>query len=401
MNGRISESHKGGFAVSENENRRSMVLSRVGQRTLTLDQASRILALSPRQVKRIWKRFREDGEQGLAHGNRGRPSNRAFPDELKKNILRKYREHALGLGPTRFAEELGEQGIVIDHETLRRWLIESDLWKLSRNRHMTPQVNRCGRGFGELLTLVSIPSNRIGAGLPAAYHLCVRDEATSITLWLLAPEESSTAAMRLLWLWIDRHGIPAALRCQRRFMLRDNRHPTLEEQLAGSEQRTSFARSCERLGIDAGVMNPSQARGVVLDLKPLTCFLESELHRLQAATFEGVNTMMQGAIGDKLNSLFATCSEAVTDYHVPIVDGTDLRSIFCTQQEQCVGPDLVIEHNHRRFRLEMGFQNIRKPIHKIVLSEWLDGSLHFLIKGMELHFQEIRSTRQQTDKLAI
>lgn len=387
--------------MSENENRRSIVLSRVSQQTLTLDQASRILALSSRQVKRIWKRFREEGERGLAHGNRGRPSNRAFSDEFKNNLISRYREHAPGVGPTRFAKQLEQQGIVIDHETLRRWLIESDLWRLSRTNHMTPQVNRCGRGFGELLTLVSIPSNWIDAGLPAACLLCVRDEATSMTLWSLAPEESSAVAMRLLWLWIDRHGIPAALRCQRRLMHCDNRHPTLEEQLAGSERRTAFARSCERLGIDVGVMNPSQARGVLLNLKPLTGVLASELHRLPIATFEGVNIMMQGAIGDKLNSLFATYSEAVTDYHVLIVDGTDLRSVFCTQQEQWVGRDLVVEYTHRRFHLQMVFPDDRKPMQKVVVSEWLDGSLHFFFKGAELACQEIPSPRRRTDKLAM
>lgn len=387
--------------MSENENRRSMVLRRVSQHALTLDQASRVLELSFRQVKRIWKRFQEYGDQGLAHGNRGKPSNRAFRDEFKKDILRRYREHAPGLGPTRFAKELGNRGIVIDHETLRRWLLERDLWQLSRNRHMTPQGNRCRRGFGELLTLVSVPSRWLDAGLPAAFLFCLRDEATALTLWSLAPEESSDAAMRLLWSWIDRHGIPAALRCQRRFILLENRHPTLEQQLAGGEQVTSFSRSCERLGIEAAVMNPSQARGVLLDLKPLMGSLESELHRRRAATVERVNTLLQGTIGEMLNSRFATDSDAATNYHVPIVDGTDLRSIFCMQQEQHVGPNLVVEHNHRRFRLELGFPHVRKPIQKIVVSEWLDGSLHFLVKDMELHFQELRSTRRPTDKLAI
>jgi transposase len=378
-----------------------MVLNRVSNRTLTLDQASRILALSSRQVKRIWKRFREEGEQGLAHGNRGKPSNRAFPDVFKEEILGKYRKHAPGLGPTQFAEELEKSGIVIDHETLRRWLIESDLWKLSRNRIMTPRANRSGRGFGEVLTLVAIRSGSIIAELPTACLLCIRDEATSRSLWLAAPEESSAAAMRLLWIWIDRHGIPAALRCARRFVLCENRHPTLEEQLAGDEQRTPFARSCERLGIDVGALNPPQARTVLLDLKPLMGFLESELRGSSAATFEGVNAMMQGPLDDKLNALFATCTPCPADYHVPIVDGTDLRSIFCTQQEHRVGPDLVVDHNHRRFRPRSGCAIIREPIQKIVVSEWLDGSLHFLYKGTELTFEEIPSPGRRTDKLAV
>jgi hypothetical protein len=83
------------------------------------------------------------------------------------------------------------------------------------------------------------------------------------------------------------------------------------------------------------------------------------------------------------------------------LDSTDLRWIFCAERKQCVWRDLVVEHDHRRFRLAMGFENDQKSIQKVVVSEWLHGSLHILAEGMELPFQEICSPGRQADKLAM
>jgi hypothetical protein len=41
-----------------------------------------------RQIKRLKKRLREDGEAALAHANRGRPSHRRLPDTVRDRILR-------------------------------------------------------------------------------------------------------------------------------------------------------------------------------------------------------------------------------------------------------------------------------------------------------------------------
>jgi hypothetical protein len=327
--GLIDRAARQDFAVHEDEKRRAMVLRRVGEHSLSLAQAGRILALSPRQVRRIWRRFREAGDRGLAHGNRGRPSNRAYPEELKGEVLRRYQECPRKRGPTGFAEELRAQGITVDHETLRRWLVGNDLWKPGRGRHAGPQASRCRKGFGELLTLVSLPSGWASAGLPSGFFLCLRDEATFLTLWSLEPEESCAAAMRLLGAWIGRHGIPAALRCQKRFMVQMSHTPTLEQQLAGDDRLFPFSRSCTRLGIDAGVMTLSQTRSVLLDMRPLMGCLRGELRRRRAAISPArVNALLRGAVGEALNARFGARPGAIADYHVPIVDGTDLGAIF-------------------------------------------------------------------------
>jgi DNA gyrase inhibitor GyrI len=57
------------------------------------------------------------------------------------------------------------------------------------------------------------------------------DDATDITMSLMAKEETTEAAMRILWAWIKRFGIPAAISSDRKNVYITEREPTMAEQL--------------------------------------------------------------------------------------------------------------------------------------------------------------------------
>jgi transposase len=322
-----------GIVMGGEVSKKSMILTKVSMGTLTLKQAAGSLELSYRQVKRLWKRFCEEGDHGLAHRNRGRTSNRAYRSDLREEILRRYRENALGCGPTRFSESLRAQGISVNHETLRRWLLESGLWKLSRNRRPRQHANRFTGGFGERLILAAVEGSWLGAGGAKSFLLCLRDEATGIARYSLASEPSGEAAMHLLWSWIDRHGIPMALRCPGRLGGGDDRDPGRGQQAQAGEPLADFSRSCDRLGIDTDAPDPAQAESVLVELRPLAEAVQNELIRRGASTVERGNVLLEGPVSDVVNRCHASRPEAGADCHVRIVDGTDLRRIFCTERE--------------------------------------------------------------------
>jgi hypothetical protein len=58
--------------MSTRELRRAEVLGRVKSKTLQLTDAAKILELSYRQTKRLWKRYRGEGAKGLC-GKRFEP----------------------------------------------------------------------------------------------------------------------------------------------------------------------------------------------------------------------------------------------------------------------------------------------------------------------------------------
>ena len=62
--------------MSSKELRRAGVLARVEKEALNLINAAAILDLSYRQTKRLWRRYREEGAEGLRHRSVGRESGR-------------------------------------------------------------------------------------------------------------------------------------------------------------------------------------------------------------------------------------------------------------------------------------------------------------------------------------
>src|SRR5262245_40747337 len=90
--------------MSGKERRRLEILSRVKQRELSLVKAAELLELSYRQAKRLWARVQEQGDAGLLHRLRGRPSNRHGQPLRKEEALELYRTKYAGYGPTLAAE---------------------------------------------------------------------------------------------------------------------------------------------------------------------------------------------------------------------------------------------------------------------------------------------------------
>ena len=70
--------------------RHEVILKAVEGR-LTWIQAADILRVSPRQLRRLWHRFREHGVEGLRDG-RGRPRRKRIPVDAVQRILWLKRE---------------------------------------------------------------------------------------------------------------------------------------------------------------------------------------------------------------------------------------------------------------------------------------------------------------------
>jgi predicted ArsR family transcriptional regulator len=75
------------IALSQRERDRLKVLHEVKQKHLTQLAAAKRLKVTDRQVRRMLLRLRERGDRSLAHGLRGRPSNRKLAARLEQRIL--------------------------------------------------------------------------------------------------------------------------------------------------------------------------------------------------------------------------------------------------------------------------------------------------------------------------
>lgn len=202
---------EGLLLMSARERFRKSVFDRVVEEELTLESASELLSLSYRQTLRAFARYCKEGDAGLVHRSRGRPGNRAAPAKVRAKIVKRYAARYAGFGPTLAAEKLAEEGLAVDHETLRRWLIEQGLWHKSRKkaRHRSHRERKAH--FGELVQMDGSHHRWFGADYPECCLMNLVDDATGITLSLLGREETTELAMRALWLWIETYGVPKAL----------------------------------------------------------------------------------------------------------------------------------------------------------------------------------------------
>ena len=75
------------ISMSRGERRRLEAFARVRRGEITLVKASELLGLSYRQAKRSFARYREEGDVGLVHRLRGRPSNRQVDARRKRRVL--------------------------------------------------------------------------------------------------------------------------------------------------------------------------------------------------------------------------------------------------------------------------------------------------------------------------
>src|SRR4051794_11450499 len=96
------------LSMSRKERSRLEVLSRVKGGEITLARAAGLLGVSERQAGRVYRRYRDEGDAGLVHRLRGKPSNRKTDGAARQAVLKLYREKYHDFGPTLAAEKLAE-----------------------------------------------------------------------------------------------------------------------------------------------------------------------------------------------------------------------------------------------------------------------------------------------------
>jgi len=108
------------ITLTMKEINRLKVLSMLEEQLITRAEAAEKLNVSQRQVYRIQKSYREKGDQGLVHGNRGKPSQRRIGKEVRDKIQNLLNETYSDYNTLIFQEILSEQfGINMSYSTLQ------------------------------------------------------------------------------------------------------------------------------------------------------------------------------------------------------------------------------------------------------------------------------------------
>lgn len=254
---------EGHLIMSQKERTRMGVMKQLKARQVSLVAAGELLGLSYRQLKRIWRRYQDQGEAGLVHLGRGRRSNRGKGGKTRERVLARYRERYADFGPTLAAEHLGREGLEVDHETLRRWLLAKGWWTIQRRRQKHRQWRERKGCFGELVQMDGSHHDWFEGRREPAVLMVMIDDATNRTYAQFSEEETTRAAYDTFEGYVRRYKLPLGLYVDRDSIYETDREPTVAEQLAGEEPLTQFGRAIEGIrGEDqVGLLPAGQGAG--------------------------------------------------------------------------------------------------------------------------------------------
>ncbi len=230
---------------------------------LSLAEASEVLGLCYRQTKRVWRRYQDDGDAGLVHRLRGQPGKRRKPPQLRAKILARYEERYRDFGPTLAAEYLAKEKLLVDHETLRRWLLTENKRTVRRRRQRHRQWRERKPCFGAMVQLDGSHHDWFEGRRARCVLMVMVDDATNRVWAQFCEEETTLASYNVLEGWIKKHGLPQSLYVDQDSIYRCEGLGSIAQQMAGQEPQTQFGRAMKQLGVELILANSPQAKGRV------------------------------------------------------------------------------------------------------------------------------------------
>jgi len=365
------------FALSQKELQRVSVISACVKGDMACARAAALLSLCIRQVRRLKRRLREQGEAALAHASRGRPSPRRLPDRVRRSILRLARTTYAGFNDHHLCEKLCEvEGFCLSRETLRRLLRQAGLGSPRHRRAPTHRQRRLRSGReGELVQLDGSPHDWLQGRGPWLTALGLQDDATGkILAAQFFPRESAFGYFSLLRQLLRRYGVPLAFYGDRSSIFQRNDDSwSVAEQLAGKRDPTQFGRALQQLGITFIAARSPQAKGRVERLwGVLQDRLTSELRLAQACDLDAANAVLARFVSD-YNRRFARRPRETATAWRPAPQCLD--RICCFVHPRIVSNDNVVQWEGHRFQIPPQGRRFSFAGAKVNLYHALDGRI--------------------------
>jgi transposase-like protein len=373
--------------MSVKELRRVHVIRQTMEKKLTQIKAGALLGLTARHVRRLLQRVRQEGDRGLVHRGRGKPSNRRLPEQGKATVLRLYAQRYGDFGPTLAVEQLAERhGIAVSAETLRGWLLAKGVTHFQRRKRPHRAWRERKAHVGELVQLDGSHHDWFEGRGPRCVLMAYIDDASSRVFARFYEYEGTISAMDSFTRYVTRHGIPLAIYADKHTTYQSPAPPTVDEQLAGVTPTSQFGRALAELGVELIAAHSPQAKGRVERLfKTVQDRLVKELRLAGIATIEAANQFVEEWL-PLFNRRFTVQPAQAADLHRPRPAGLALDRILCLKTTRCLRKDFTIAHQRGLYQIH---ETIRAS--HVLVEERVDGTMRITHQGRTLGFHAITS----------
>lgn len=381
--------------MSQEEAKRGQLLALMEAGKISRQEGAKRMGITPRQARRLAKRYRIDGLPGLINKQRGKPSNRRMDEALKITAMQLVGAHYADFGPTLAAEKLAERHqIRLSVESTRQLMIDAGYWHPKRGGK--PSVHRMRERrarLGEMIQIDGSPHDWFEGRDERCTLLVFIDDATGQLMQLrFVPNETTLDYMHVLHDHILTHGVPVTLYSDKHSIFRIN---TKE---ADPEAETQFSRAARELTIECIHAHSPQAKGRVERAnQTLQDRLVKEMRLAGISDRDSANAWLPSFMVEH-NRRFAVAPGDARDAHLPYPGTPDeLTRILSVHSTRLVSKNLSCQYKDRLLQIQSSGIGLGLRGAKVALHEHFDGSTELLWRGRPLRYTVLDKPQRQAD----
>lgn len=381
--------------MSVRDRDRMTVLREVAEGLLGPRAGALRLGLTPRQFRRLRRRWEQEGDPAVIHRARGRASNHQRPSEVRDRALEMAADPLYeGFGPTLLAEHLAldPKGAAVHPSTLRLWLIQSGQWESEphRQRHRKQRPRKAARG--EMVLMDSSEHDWLeGRGEVRELSLVAMiDDATSEFSGAFYPRDTGLANRQVLTAYLREHGRMGALYADRAGHF-GNWRGAHGSRKAGEDAdpvmiHSIIRRGLEALDIELIIALSPQAKGRVERLfGTLQDRLIKEMRVAGISSMDDANRFLVEVFLPFWKRRFTVEPAIAEDAHRPLPAGIELNALFAQVDTRVLRQDFTFRYRNVFWQIEHADAIHLRPRQNIAIEHWLDGSLHYSCSGQYVH----------------
>jgi transposase len=381
--------------MSTKEVNRLEVMQRLDKKRMKQKTAAEVLGVSERQVKRLLRRYREQGAKGLISKRRGKPSSHQLAEETRREVLDLLKGKYKGFGPTLACEKMVEvEGLKISDESVRKMMMAEGLWKAKRARKLEVHQMRERRAcFGELEQMDGTDHDWFeGRGERCSLLVMIDDATGKLGALRFVVEESFFGYCTLLRQYLAAHGRPAGLYTDKHGIFRVN-----IPNASSGDNLTQFGRAMQSLEIPILCANTPQAKGRVERVnQTLQDRLVKEMRLRNISTMQQGNAYLPEFIAD-FNSRFAVPPRSSLDVHRPLLKHHDLDQILAWQETRTISKNLTVQFKSVVYQIQTDRPTYALHNIQVTICQDIQGKVAILYKGKEFAYTIFQKQLRQAE----
>lgn len=390
---------KGTITMSMKEANRIAILEKVVKREMKQNRAAKLLGLSVRQVRRLTKRYRNEGATGIIHQLRGIPSNHRVDEQTLDEAIKTVKERYHDFGPTFAHEKLVElHGVTFSRETLRLTMIREAIWHPKRKRTIILHPLRDRRPYeGELVQVDGSEHDWFERRRLPCTLLVYIDDATGKLLWLeFVESESMMAYFGATKRYLLIHGKPVALYVDKHGVFHVNTRRAATASVDDDNGETQFQRAMRQLSIELIYANSCEAKGRVEKAnQTLQDRLAKEMRLRGVSTIEEANRYLPEFM-EAFNKKFSVVSKQPGNVHRPLLPSDDLDDILCQHHTRVLSKQLTVSYQNKRYQIQTGRPLYAMRHAPVTIKEDLNGRVTIAYKGKNLSYTVVEERPHTT-----